>query len=809
MKVVPFLSVLALVTGAFAADSEPVYIVSTDVDARLDDCTVSVTEGGVTTEKAFSAVTPTVGTFKKRGLGTLTGSTRMSAFTGDLLIEEGAYLVNEKGMTGPYDTTATAGGLVVSNGASLILAHATKRSAYIYNNITISGSGAAGRPGAIVDRCTADQNDFTFYGDWSLADDATIYIDKNAGIIDWTKVRSGSDYLYFYLHGHDLTIKGAQTSRQAYFSGIRVVPEETGDIILDCVTFQGRYGGTWYGDSRNRLILRNGGGLEYYNSSFVCPNWTLVADGTARISARNFSSDLATTNGASAFWNGPAGLSGMLTIDYDYKGGYAFNGPIEGLGGLLMRNGWLKLTGAKNTGTGAISVSSVKREAGLIAHTSESINPKGSGLFLTNAPLVLVGRDRMPYDLPMLSVDVPANSNVCVSSIETTGYFEVPGSYDTATKIGGLDAVAAGFRKTGPGTYRILPAIAVTGVTEIVEGTVKLEPVSAYSACPGLWEGITRSRSDYNDSRAIISNRVTSLPLLETKYGEPWWLAEQTVIYGGYIWNRTGTNVTWSFAGLLKSAFTVYIDGTRGPTRWDDANPFAVKTYTLTPGPHTFEYRSYYGGGSASTGIGGAITHKTQPGWKAGMGFALSETACMEGDATKFFVPSNNPASCSGGDGIWFTRDNRWPNEFTAEEYAATRASFDHLVLHAGATLDIANATNFVKTLRGVGTVRNGGLAVKESWTLRYSDIAAGSGLVVDDALVFGDGASIAFDGEGVKLKRKDLPAHGFALATAENGIVGTPTVTCADDHWTFHCSADGKTLRAVYRPDGLMLIVR
>ena len=80
----------------------------------LDDVTVTVlTEAeGTPSSVAFSTLSGniTTGTFRKIGRGFLQGSTGMSEFEGDLLIEEGAYIVTANGQTGkclPTVGTAT------------------------------------------------------------------------------------------------------------------------------------------------------------------------------------------------------------------------------------------------------------------------------------------------------------------------------------------------------------------------------------------------------------------------------------------------------------------------------------------------------------------------------------------------------------------------------------------------------------------------------------------------------------------------------------------------------------------------------
>jgi len=120
-KIIVYLAA-SIAAGAFAEDAEPVCVVTVEpgVTNRLDECEVSVTQDGVTETKEFSSLSLVSGTFKKRGFGFLMSSTAMTNFTGTILIEEGALMTESPGMTGPAD--ATAGPMVISNGASLVLA---------------------------------------------------------------------------------------------------------------------------------------------------------------------------------------------------------------------------------------------------------------------------------------------------------------------------------------------------------------------------------------------------------------------------------------------------------------------------------------------------------------------------------------------------------------------------------------------------------------------------------------------------------------------------------------------------------------
>jgi hypothetical protein len=189
------------------------------------------------------------------------------------------------------------------------------------------------------------------------------------------------------------------------------------------------------------------------------------------------------------------------------------------------------------------------------------------------------------------------------------------------------------------------------------------------------------------------------------------------------------------------------------------------------------------------------------------MGFAMAY-GNLQGDydPSHYFVPTNGMAACAGGDGFLFTRDTRAPEDFTAEELAATRTKIADLAMSRAAVLDLAGSPLFIKSLEGAGSITNGDLTVKERWKVALSDISA-SALYLDGALTFAEGAVVAFDGEGARLSH-DLPVER-TIVNAEGGITGSPAFTCAQRNWRLKSSADGKALSAVYYPTGAKIILR
>ena len=159
--------------GTFA---EPVLIDNQQVE-------IYDAETDTTTTEDFTNVTFKANSiFRKRGTGYMLSSLGMSSFTGEIRIEEGAFVINTNNQMGVTTSAANAPLIVVSNGASFVMATRANTCAFkalkIYNSFQIAGDGVDNL-GAICNDNGTSQQDFLFYGDWTLADDASVGSTKN------------------------------------------------------------------------------------------------------------------------------------------------------------------------------------------------------------------------------------------------------------------------------------------------------------------------------------------------------------------------------------------------------------------------------------------------------------------------------------------------------------------------------------------------------------------------------------------------------------------------------------------------------
>lgn len=232
------------------------------------------------------------------------------------------------------------------------------------------------------------------------------------------------------------------------------------------------------------------------------------------------------------------------------------------------------------------------------------------------------------------------------------------------------------------------PVVHVTG------GTVKLNTTPA----PGLFEG----RIADNSFDKVTANPATAVELTTTAAngycgengsinGKPW-PNNSTYVYTGYIWNRSESDVTWTFAENFDDSVQLVIDGVTVINGGGGWNVPTKGTITLAPGPHAFEARFGQGGGGAAGNVADWWTNKE-------MAFAVDWQGRDAEDLSLYEVPTDP------GDGSLFTR--------TATNPLAMESVFAEaeVRLETGTTLDLNGESCAVGLLTGGGSVINGTLA--------------------------------------------------------------------------------------------------
>lgn len=790
---------LAMTFGVHAAETNTYYTVTvdggtSDAPIHLDSLDVTVEKDGASAEvKPFTEVCADFASgpaiFRKRGEGWMMSSVGMAGFTGEIRIEEGAFMVNTNLMVGPIDLQ-TAPTVVVSNGASFVLATTeetcpsakshTDDGLHLMNRFSIVGEGVGGY-GAVAN-FLGNQQSYLFYGDWELQGDATL-----AGT-------SGRRYDFSFsdgrdpavrLNGHTLTVRrgdGSKLWSKLWSLCMGQAKVCDGNVVVDnCdLLVQGGQGGSksssWEGEGT--LTITNKGTLSFYNNRVKIPWRVKFCDGTLLASGgtsqERYRSDVGHTNTYN-YITGPIDFDGHVT----FQGRYGYAGitcqrEIGGKGPLEVTGTWLNLVVPNPGYLGGITVdpqttyNNYRHPAGLALYAPGAYDANAAGVTLTDADLNLMTDER--YDLPPIDFSISSGTNHSFSG-------------------GGYSNVCVSLRKDGDGRLDLTSSLSVTGRFELAGGTLRLTPLKRYySAMPGLWkcmvpQDLTQDEAKWvyhefmkDGNTSYSSNEVVNCcDMLKTPTYPPW--EEYTsVAWGGYVWNRSPTNETWRFAVGICGYSRLYVDGTLKRASDDNGSVFFCNV-EMAPGCHEFLFkvnpRKYSHPGSISA----------QPGnnkdWKSDtLGLALSRTSSTSTNSDDFVFMENfcpYVYEGAGGDGYLFTRDTRDVDEFDPDELdrMATKDRIcAGIVCKPGTVIDLGegNETPFiVNDFEGITSVTNGGLKIRDSWTLSPTYME-GMALSVDGTLSFGDGC--ALDWEDLSL----LPrSSDYVLAVAKGGIDGMP----------------------------------
>ena len=169
------------------------------------------------------------------------------------------------------------------------------------------------------------------------------------------------------------------------------------------------------------------------------------------------------------------------------------------------------------------------------------------------------------------------------------------------------------------------------------------------------------------------------------------WPNNSTYVYTGYIWNRTGTSQTWTFAENSDDSVRLVINGTTvlNDSSWDRPT---YGTITLSPGAHTFEVRFGQGTGGAGANIADWWTRDD-------MAFGIDFQGRDEP------VMSNYEILADPGDGSFLT--------WTAFDMLNPEHFLDgvQVNLASGTFLDLNESSHRIGEVTGTGTVINGALA--------------------------------------------------------------------------------------------------
>ena len=822
----------------------PRYIVTVEEGTTnyLDQAMVDVVAeyGGATQQVSFASLTETEGaltngTFVKQGRGFLVSSTNMVTWLGEILINEGAILLDWSGELGPKNSTANA--VRIANGASIgLVAHTMKsQSMAIYNTIYLSGRGIDDL-GVIFNaaNCGGNYMRRAFLGTLEFEGDALF----RGWMLDF-----GCDGEH-RLNGHTLTI--SMSSGNYLTNGGKF---RNGNLVIEKGSLYPQSGLTFYGGDTNTLTFKSGTKFGGYHANNLTTPWTLVLEDGTTV---GFSADTDGTAPKNYWestsyddWEGPVNLLGKTTVTTASSGAqYAVPFPIRGMlygpGWFNVTKGWLRLSNSANCFTGPISINQGDRRywAGVGFHNATAW-PQDNWTVLTNVNGAI-----------QLSAD-----NVRLPDLDVTAS---GGNFTNSFIFGTGSGTARSLVKRGPGLLALNAMTAVTGMTELVEGTLRLPtvdilPDALYSDVPGLWERRVTYAPVEGDTGSLDSTAyknfqkqgifpsgvstsydettVKSTPVLaNTTGGSSSWPKYRFVSYDGYIWNRSPTNETWAFALGVAHRGAIAIDGNvicesihksnyATTTVWYYLRTNVVE---VAPGPHAFSVRvantSFSTAGAKpvhdtwndAAGVSyttGTTSYGYSLTWPNNFGCVFNREGLMSTNSADYAKPLNGTLSATtvvsadallGGDGYLFMRSTNNVEDCDFSNVRVWNDEILHLKGHAGSVFDINNPglTVNVKTLEGVTTVTNGHLRVLESWTVDAGDVASGDMLKCYDRLLLGADAVVAVQETG---HVRNSPEGGWAMIEADGGITleegWQSRVTLPNGKYRLSLSEDGKRM--------------
>ena len=786
--------------GTFAA---PVSIADQQVE-------IYDAEAGTTTTADFPDVTFKPNSiFRKRGTGYMLSSLAMSSFTGEIRIEEGAFVINTNNQMGVTTSAANAPLIVVSNGASFVMSTRANTCAAkalkIYNSFRIAGDGCDNY-GAICNDNLTDQMDYLFYGNWVLTADASI---------SSTQTKRFDYSATIDLAGHQLTLRKNGARGTCCISGSSVITNSASAaarILVDNHALQLQGGSIkFYGDARSELVFTNNDTVfQTYGFLTDASPWTMRFAGSVFGNVQNDGRQSPGVNGG-ARWRGPVVLDGpgaafkIRTPNVSYDGdGMLLTNTVSGTGSFFINNATLQLANPTNSFTGHVGASTSVGRTGFVALWHPwSLPPTCAGLFVTNTAVSLLSQYER-YDLPPTVVHVSNGTNVVFT--------------------GGSGGFAPSFRKTGPGRLDLAHPLTVTGRAEVAGGTLKFTRYARAGLVAGRFQMPNRLDFTLPDgtSPGAISTAAQTMTMNFTNRVElmpECWMtnnstlgyipadAESTgsggvgvlVTFDGYLWNRSGETQQWTFAGGAGTHLNVWLDS----TRFFGYNQYQTgirKTMEVTPGAHKFRATSYSSGRNTYVNAAGAsftnmTWNWTSGGTSYGAGFRYDPQGRDSTDYRDYLI-FNDP-----GDGSLLTVSTNETLTTVQDE-----PSFWTLRLAPGATLDTFGNGIAVGDLEGMGMVTNSNayfnhpMTVTNSWTVSAADVDAGGVLRMHVPLAFAAGATFAAE-DLVLFPRSDEP---LTLCTADAPIEGMPTFDRLANRmtrkWKLFKSADGRSILFQYR---------
>ena len=736
----------------------------------------------------------TVMDVRKLGLGCLVMNVDITAYAGDIHIVDGTWrVVDSKGL-GMLSKTAKAedvGQVFVGEGATLE-EKCTESPVYFGKRIHVAGRGVNG-VGALLANGTVEYASTPWGSNLFLDDDALAdSITKNYWYINSTD----SNYITF--GGHVFTVCDG-SGRIVVFGGVHNTDVGTIALANDTVlSFRGNNYLLPKDGANGKIVVPNGcrfsgnkwsgryeWAVEWNSSKVVTPG--VISAAAVAITNKNT-------------LHGPVVLKRNMGVTVANGGGFGLMGEISGIGGLVFSNdgndvvptNHVWVTNPGNTFSGGV----VAKEVVLELPVNGAIPADGGMIVVTNSSFLF---SDATYDLP--AIDIVNNPTCRVENGK--------GKFKSITK-------------RGLGTIDYISAIGADYL-DLQNGCMRM----AYRGKCLPWKaGLVEGASYTNDGTSASSrirngqpvDPVTILLAPEAMYANynyylrkrPDWDVEHemthySIAYTGYIWNREGHDVTWTFAGDVATHLSLFLDGEK---LIDVTNTKIAKkkTVTLTPGPH-----SIYIGNYAKIGNGGIHNDATNMVWQnAGVRY---DPQGRDSDNMDDYIELRDP-----GDGsllTWGLPDVDEPNPVTGvgglpltPEFGVVKFTRQYDAVGFTGYFNLEGGGLAIGTVDGYPRVENGtNFMVKTQWKLDGADVVDGR-KVEGIPLAFGNDAELVIGNYADTLKNYN---DSTEIVIAESTIPVKGSLLIKDPTVAYRWSVEINDKRVILKriQHGILLIVR
>lgn len=724
----------------------------------------------------------------KKGVGGLDIDVSLEGYMGAIDVEEGSLI---------YRTSTSLGSLAEGNGAVTVKDGATLCAwCTTVNGLTLYGKTfyieGDGLNGAGALDCRTEQQKGPFGSKIVLTGDVRI---RNYTQYYWAF--DSSKMVSLDMNGYVLKFYSENSTpvfRHVTISNPgKIVFEKNVMTLNDSVIFAG--------SSENVLQIENAGHVRFSTTSAGNGKWTVVGSlngngcmyGDGAYGPYNLYPGASTNVG---YWGGPVVLKAA-------RQRVVYSGT---------RNGGLSL-GGKVTGEGGFQVyGNAEWDGGTHKHPYLNlINPDND---FTKGVECYYGGLRVWNNgaLPDVSPLVLNREGEVIFENQVDPFVILPQLKVTGTRDGShSDYVLTNAVRFGRGKWKGIektggePLLYYSGIGadlfDIKKGKV-IMPLDAKAA--GLvggcrWYPSTAAAKEAFESGVVVTNGFYAGLNALYDIDHEWWKVSSgynLITYHGYIWNRTGSDVTWSFAGGRGERMKFSVGGEGFDSGVPDPRGPMVCTLTLPPGCHEFDLR--------------ILKAKDSVYWNDNADWRWERFEFgydPEGRNSK--VEANYMRLQDPGDGSFLTvcrpEDDLVYPGYEEDGPQSHQVDFGVMKFAEETSIDFQGTSYVFNGIEGFPVISSClNFSVTGTWSVATADLG--------NRVLTTDGAA---DFSKAKFATLDAPPKDvatYAICVAEEGITGVPVYdrpSPANRPVKFSVSDDGKTLYASFLEKGLVMGIR